>query len=84
MGNNVYFDLSKNKTGRERLEFSRSKTKHPAGTSIVSDICDLSKVSDIDPLTWGSMRKSFFITYFVSHIKSISVKISGKYIYRKI
>ena len=56
---------------------------HHAGTSIVSDICDLSKVSDIDPLTWGSMKNSFFITYFVSHIKSISVKISGKYIYRK-
>ena len=53
---------------------------HPAGTSIVSDICDLSEVSDIDPLTWGSMRKGFFITYFVTHIKSISVKISGKYI----
>ena len=51
--------------------------KHPAGTSIVSDICDLSKISDIAPLTLGSMEKS----YFVSHIKSISVKISGKYIY---
>ena len=57
--------------------------KHPAGTSIVSDICDLSKISDIAPLTLGSMEKSFFITYFVSHIKSISVKISGKYMFRK-
>ena len=34
--------------------------KHPAGTSIVSDICDLSKISDIAPLTLGSMEKSFF------------------------
>ena len=57
---------------------------HPAGTSIISDICDLSKISDIAPLTLGSMEKSFFITYFVSHRKPISVKISGKYIYRKI
>ena len=37
---------------------------HPAGTSIVSDICDLSKVCDIEPLTWGSMRKSFFYHLF--------------------
>ena len=57
---------------------------HPAGTSIVSDICDLSKISDIAPLTYGSMEKVFFITYFVSHRKPISVRISGKYIYRKI
>ena len=27
MGNNIYFDLSKNKTGREHLDFSRSKTE---------------------------------------------------------
>ena len=40
------------------------KTGHPAGTSIVSDICDLSKVSGIDPLTLGSMRKSFFYHLF--------------------
>ena len=58
-----------------------SSMKHPAGTPIVSDICDLSKISDIAPLTSGSMEKSFFITYFVSHRKPISVKISGKYIY---
>ena len=32
--------------------------------SIVSDICNLSKVSDIDPLTLGSMRKSFFYHLF--------------------
>ena len=32
---------------------------HPAGTSIVSDICDLSNISDIAPLTLGSMEKSF-------------------------
>ena len=44
---------------------------HPAGTSIVSDICDLSNISDIAPLTLGSMEKSFFTTYFVSHRKPI-------------
>ena len=37
---------------------------HPAGTSIVSDICDLSKISDIAPLTLGSMEKSFFYHLF--------------------
>ena len=57
---------------------------HPAGTSIVSDICDLSNISDIAPLTLGSMEKVFFTTYFVSHRNPISVKINGKYIYRKI
>ena len=39
-------------------------TLHPSGTSIVSDICDLSKVSDIGPLTGESMRKSFFYHLF--------------------
>ena len=56
---------------------------HRAGTSIVSDICDLSKNSEIAPLTLVSMEKSFFTTYFVSHRKPIWVKICGKYIYRK-
>ena len=37
---------------------------HPAGTSIVSDICDLSNISDIAPLTLGSMEKSFFYHLF--------------------
>ena len=37
---------------------------HPAETSIVSDICDLSKISDIAPLTMGSMEKSFFYHLF--------------------
>ena len=37
---------------------------HPTGTSKDLDICDLSKVSDIDPLSWGSMRKSFFYHLF--------------------
>ena len=40
---------------------------HPAGTSIVSDICDLSKVSYIDTLTLGSMRKSFFLSLILYH-----------------
>ena len=57
------------------------KHEHPAGTSIVSDICDLSKISDIAPLTLGSMEKVLFATYFVSHRNPISVKINGKYIY---
>ena len=37
---------------------------HPAGTSIVSDICDLSNISDIAPLTLESMEKSFFYHLF--------------------
>ena len=36
----------------------------PAGTSIVSDICDLSNISDIASLTLGSMEKSFFYHLF--------------------
>ena len=47
------------------------KIKHPAGTSTDSDKCDLSKDSDFAPLTLGSMEKSFFTTYFVSHRKPI-------------
>ena len=46
-------------------------TEHPAGTSTDSDKCDLSKDSDFAPLTLGSMEKSFFTTYFVSHRKPI-------------
>ena len=42
----------------------RQTVLHPAGTSIVSDICDLSKISDIAPLTLGSMEKSFFYHLF--------------------
>ena len=38
--------------------------RNPAGTSIVSDICDLSNISDIAPLTLGSMEKSFFYHLF--------------------
>ena len=45
--------------------------EHPAGTSNGSDKCDLSKNSEIAPLTLGSMGKSFFTTYFVSHRKPI-------------
>ena len=44
---------------------------HPAGTSKDSDKCDLSKDSEIAPLTLGSMDNSFFTTYFVSHRKAI-------------
>ena len=33
---------------------------HPAGTSKESDKCDLSKDSEIAPLTLGSMDNSFF------------------------
>ena len=43
---------------------------HPAGTSKESDKCDLSKNSEIAPLTLRSMDKSFFTTYFVSHRKT--------------
>ena len=62
----------------------RSVQVHPAGTSKDSDICDSSKVSDIVTLSWRSMRIIFFITKLISHRNPISVKISGKYIYRKI
>ena len=37
---------------------------HPAGTSVFLDICDLSNISDIAPLTLGSMEKSFFYHLF--------------------
>ena len=39
-------------------------TIHPAGTSKESDKCDLSKNSEIAPLTLGSMDKSFFYHLF--------------------
>ena len=39
---------------------------HPAGTSTDSDKCDLSKDSDMAPLTLGSMENT---TYFISHRK---------------
>ena len=42
--------------GRER----RRMAQHPAGTSKDSDICDLSKVSDIVTLSWRSMRIILF------------------------
>ena len=41
---------------------------HPAGTSKESDKCDLSKDSEIAPLTLGSMENT---TYFISHRKPI-------------
>ena len=44
------------------------KLTHPAGTSKDSDKCDLSKDSEIVPLTLGSMENT---TYFVSHRKAI-------------
>ena len=37
---------------------------HRAGTSKESDKCDLSKNSEIAPLTLGSMDKSFFYHLF--------------------
>ena len=37
---------------------------HPAGTSKDSDKCDLSKDSEIAPLTLGSMDNSFFYHLF--------------------
>ena len=58
-------------TYRYILNAARVNLIHPAGTSIVSDICNLSNISDIAPLTLGSMEKSFFTTYFVSHRKPI-------------
>ena len=36
------------------------RLEHPAGTSKDSDKCDLSKDSEIAPLTLGSMDNSFF------------------------
>ena len=43
---------------------SQTDLLNPAGTSIVSDICNLSNISDIAPLTLGSMEKSFFYHLF--------------------
>ena len=42
--------------------------EHPAGTSKELDKCDLSKDSEIAPLTLGSMENT---TYFISHRKPI-------------
>ena len=53
------------------LGTSLSNPNHPAGTSKESDKCDLSKDSEIAPLTLGSMDNSYFTTYFVSHRKAI-------------
>ena len=39
---------------------------------------------DIVTLSWRSMRISFFTPKFMLHRNPISVKISGKYLYRKI
>ena len=38
--------------------------EHPAGTSTDSDKCDLSKDSDLAPLTLGSMVNNFFYHLF--------------------
>ena len=46
----------------------RITLKHRAGTSTDSDKCDLSKDSDMAPLTLGSMDNT---TYFISHRKPI-------------
>ena len=48
----------------QKLAVQRFGLGHPAGTSIVSDICDLSNISDIAPLTLVSMEKSFFYHLF--------------------
>ena len=54
---------------------------HSAGTSIVSDICDLSNISDIAPLTLGSMEKRFFYHLFcVTQETYLSKDLGGIYI----
>ena len=42
----------------------RQSPPHPAGTSTDSDKCDLSKDSDLAPLTLGSMVNNFFYHLF--------------------
>ena len=49
-----------------RLAIKNSKP-HPAGTSKESDKCDLSKNSEIAPLTLGSVDKSFFLPLILCH-----------------
>ena len=44
----------------------------------------VSSNSDIVTLSWRSMRIFFFTPEFILHRNPISVKISGKYLYRKI
>ena len=46
------------------MQTSDPKEYHPAGTSKDSDKCDLSKDSEIAPLTLGSMDNSFFYHLF--------------------
>ena len=46
------------------LEIPSLSTLHPAGTSKDSDKCDLSKDSEIAPLTLESMDNSFFYHLF--------------------
>ena len=54
---------------------------HPAGTSTDSDKCDLSKDSDLAPLTLWSMVNNFFYHLFYVSQEIYLSKILRKYIY---
>ena len=58
--------------------FTKTSLVHPAGTSIVSDICDLSNISDIAPFTLGSIEKSFFYHLFCVTQETYLSKDLGK------
>ena len=59
--------------------------KHPAGTSKDSDKCDLSKDSEIGPLTLGSMDNSFFYHLFCFTQESYLSKDLGEiYIWKNL
>ena len=66
-----------------KIEHSPKVITHPAETSIISDICNLSNISDIAPLTLGSMEKSFFYHLFCVTKETYLSKDLGKNIYRK-
>ena len=58
---------------------------HPAGTSKDSDKCDLSKDSEIAPLTLGSMDNSFFYHLFCFTQESYLSKDLGEiYIWKNL
>ena len=59
--------------------------QHPAGTSKDSDKCDLSKDSEIAPLTLGSMDNSFFYHLFCFTQESYLSKDLGEiYIWKNL
>ena len=68
-----------------RIKICLIQSLHPAGTSKDSDKCDLSKDSEIAPLTLGSMDNSFFYHLFCFTQESYLSKDLGEiYIWKNL